>query len=64
MFVNGPLMAFDLKTFFFVILFIQDPVSDLPDWYYPFYRQFLKFATSFSILIFMVSDILRILLSL
>ncbi|XP_072040866.1 anoctamin-4-like isoform X2 [Amphiura filiformis] len=31
-----------------------DPVNDLPDWYYPFYRQFLKFATSFSILIFMV----------
>ncbi|XP_071481408.1 anoctamin-7-like [Diadema antillarum] len=30
-----------------------DPVSDLPDWYYPFYRRFLKFMTSFSILIFM-----------
>ncbi|XP_071950659.1 anoctamin-7-like isoform X2 [Antedon mediterranea] len=32
-----------------------DPVSNLPDWYYPFYKQFLKFMTSFSILIFMAS---------
>ncbi|XP_033099885.1 anoctamin-7-like isoform X2 [Anneissia japonica] len=32
-----------------------DPVSDLPDWYYPFYKQFLKFITSFSILVFMAS---------
>ncbi|XP_038055493.1 anoctamin-4-like isoform X2 [Patiria miniata] len=31
----------------------EDPVSDLPDWYYPFYKQFLKFMTSFGILIFM-----------
>ncbi|XP_030836627.1 anoctamin-4 isoform X1 [Strongylocentrotus purpuratus] len=30
-----------------------DPVSDLPDWYYPFYKSFLKFMTSFGILIFM-----------
>ncbi|XP_070552213.1 anoctamin-7-like [Ptychodera flava] len=31
-----------------------DPVSELPDWYYPFYRQFIKFMMSCGILIFMV----------
>ncbi|XP_022098902.1 anoctamin-4-like isoform X2 [Acanthaster planci] len=31
----------------------EDPVSSLPDWYYPFYKQFLKFMASFGILIFM-----------
>ncbi|XP_077983931.1 anoctamin-4-like isoform X2 [Glandiceps talaboti] len=31
-----------------------DPVSELPDWYYPFYRQFVKFMMSCGILIFMV----------
>ncbi|XP_041454749.1 anoctamin-4-like isoform X2 [Lytechinus variegatus] len=30
-----------------------DPVSDLPDWYYPFYKSFLKFMASFGILVFM-----------
>ncbi|XP_071847241.1 anoctamin-7-like isoform X4 [Apostichopus japonicus] len=32
----------------------KDPVSDLPDWYYPFHRQFLKYFASLSILFFMV----------
>ncbi|KAJ8028117.1 Anoctamin-7 [Holothuria leucospilota] len=32
----------------------MDPVSDLPDWYYPFHRQFLKYFASLSILLFMV----------
>nr|XP_006816507.1 PREDICTED: anoctamin-5-like [Saccoglossus kowalevskii] len=31
-----------------------DPVSELPDWYYPFYRQFVKFMMSCSIMVFMV----------
>ncbi|XP_033632205.1 anoctamin-3-like isoform X1 [Asterias rubens] len=31
----------------------DDPVSSLPDWYYPFHKQFLKFMASFGILVFM-----------